>query len=104
MAVRPYNEEELQKREAIGVIRASRFVRQYANSHKPITIDTLSLIHKEIFEEAWPEIAGKYRDENLEITDSKHLPPHHSKVFEEMSAASKEFSDKLTLLHKVEGL
>ncbi len=104
MVVRPQNEEELQKREAIGVIRASRFVRRYAGSHKSIDIETLSLVHAEIFKEAWPEIAGKYRDENLEITDSKHLPPHHSKVFEQMSEASKEFSSKLNKLEQVEGL
>ena len=104
MAERPQNEEELQKREAIGVIRASRFVRQYASSHKPIDMDTISLIHKEIFKEAWTEIAGKYRDENLEITDSKHLPPHHSQVFEQMDLAGKNLSLQLEKLQKTEGL
>ncbi len=104
MAVRPHDEEELQKREAIGVIRASRFVRLHASSHKPIDINTISLIHKEIFEEAWPEIAGKYRDENLEITDSKHLPPHHSQVAEQMRNAGIEFSAQLDKLKKVEGV
>lgn len=104
MAERPNNEKELRKREAVGVIRASRFVRRYANSHKSIDINTISLIHKEIFKEAWSEIAGKYRDENLEITDSKHLPPHHSQVAEQMEVASREFSRQLEKLQKVEGL
>ena len=34
MFKRQRTEEELQKGEAIGVIRASRFVRKYAHSHK----------------------------------------------------------------------
>ena len=59
MLQRPYNEEEFQKREAIGVIRASRFVRQYANSHKPIKMETVCEIHREIFHDAWPDIGGK---------------------------------------------
>ncbi len=104
MAERPHNEEELQKREAVGVIRASRFVRRYANSHKPIDVNTISLVHKEIFKEAWPEIAGKYRYENLKITDSKHLPPHYSQVSEQMEDAGREFSNQLEKLQKVEGL
>ncbi|MDO8489959.1 MAG: hypothetical protein Q7S47_00910 [bacterium] len=84
MATRKINEYELQRREAIGTIRASRFVRQYAKSKKPISIDTICVIHREIFKDAWPEIGGELRSENLEITDSRHLPPHHSKVEDAM--------------------
>ena len=72
MKSRPRNEEELQKREAIGVIRASRFVRRYAKSHKPITVETIRDIHKEIFKDAWPEIAGVFRHEDITITNSDH--------------------------------
>lgn len=79
-ADRPKNEEELQKREATGVIRASRFVRRYAHSHKEINVETISAIHKEIFAEAWPEIAGVYREEELSITDSDLLLPHPTEV------------------------
>jgi len=105
MPTRPKNQDELQRREAIGIIRASRFVRKYARSHKPINFATICAIHKEIFKEAWPEIAGKYRDENLEITDSKHLPPHHSQVTEKINAAETELAEFLKKLDasKVEG-
>ena len=48
MSKRPENEDELQEREAIGVIRASRFVRKYSHSHNVITIDTIRKIHREI--------------------------------------------------------
>ena len=81
---RPKNEEELQKREATGVIRASRFVRKYTQSHKEINVKTICAIHREIFKDAWPEIAGKYRDENLSISGSDLLLPHHSKINEFM--------------------
>ena len=103
MAKRPQKEDELQRREAIGVIRASRFVRRYTHDHKPISIQTVCDIHKEIFNEAWPEIAGAYRDENLEITDSKHLPPHHSTVRKHMEKAGIEFAAKLKKLERMEG-
>jgi fido (protein-threonine AMPylation protein) len=77
---RPKNKEELQKREAIGVIRASRFVRKYAQSHKDINVDTIYKIHKEIFKDAWPEIAGKYRQEELSIAGSDLVLPHPNEI------------------------
>ncbi len=104
MKRRPESEEELQKREAIGVIRASRFVRKYARSHKLITFLTIQAIHTEIFEDAWPEIAGTYRDENLKITDSKHLPPSYSTVPALMKQKEAEFIDKLKTLEQAEGV
>ncbi len=98
MFKRPKDEQELQRREAIGVIRASRFVRKYANSRRPIDTDTIREIHKEIFSEAWPEIAGAYRQENLEITGSKHLPPHHKDVPARMEECGKMLAEKLEKL------
>ena len=49
---RPENEEEFRKREAAGTIRASRFVRGYAKTNKPININIIYEIHKEIFRKA----------------------------------------------------
>ena len=104
MSLHHENNIELQKREAVGVIRASRFVRKYVHSHRPITIDTIGELHKEIFRDAWPEVAGKYRMENLEISDSKHLPPHFSLVPGLMKELDRELSDKLDKLPKIEGI
>src|SRR3989338_7855989 len=104
MSSRPQTEEELQKREAIGVIRASRFVRKYAHSHKAISMATICEIHKEIFQEAWPEIAGVYRHENLKITHSKHLPPHFSEVPAIMIQRDTEFQERLKILQTTEGI
>lgn len=104
MSNRPQTEEELQTREAIGVIRASRFVRKYAHSHKVISMATICEIHKEIFKDAWPEIAGQYRDENLKITHSKHFPPHHSEVEVLMRQRNVELQEKLKTLQTAEGV
>lgn len=99
------NEEKLhQQREAIGVIRASRFIRKYARSRKPITFETISQIHKEIFKDAWPEIAGKYRQENLEIANSKHLPPHYSVVPQMTKIADDELRQRLSTLKTLEAV
>jgi len=101
--VRPENEEELQRREAIGTIRASRFVRRYAKLGKPIDVGVLCTIHREIFKDAWPEIAGVYRDENLEITYSRHVPPHHSLVADKMAVFDLELKEKLRELESLRG-
>lgn len=103
MPERPRDEEEMQIREAIGVIRASRFVRMYAHSHRSITFETVCEIHNEIFKDAWAEIAGRYRDENLEITGSEHLPPHHSQAQERIKNAEKELVEHLESLKTAEG-
>lgn len=55
------NEEELQKREAIGIIWASRFVRNFAKTNKPINIGVIKDIHKTIFKEV-----GQILQENIE--------------------------------------
>lgn len=104
MLGRPQSEEELQKREAIGVIRASRFVRLFSRSHKPITMATICEIHKHIFQEAWLDIAGVYRDEELKITDSQHLPPHHTAVRTLMEQADKELEQRTGQLMQAEGI
>jgi len=103
MLQRPSNEEELQKREAIGVIRASRFVRRYALSHKKINVETVYQIHKEIFKAAWPEIAGRNRQEELSITGSDLKLPHHTKVPELMNYLDVELVKKVIELKECEG-
>lgn len=102
-ASRPKNEEELQKREATGVIRASRFVRRYAQSHKEINVETICAIHREIFNEAWPEIAGVYREEELSITDSELLLPHPTEVPDLMKELDALLKTALSELEGCEG-
>ncbi|MFA6043022.1 MAG: Fic family protein [Patescibacteria group bacterium] len=101
---RPLDEEELQKRSALGVIRASRFIRKFAHQHQPINVDVFCEIHKKIFFDVWPEIAGTYRRENLEITDSKLVLPHYSEVPQLMHKMNEDLKDKLSSLGQVEGI
>ena len=81
IATRPKDKKEMQEREVVGVFRASRFVREYAKSHGQISVDILCKIHANIFEEAWPEIAGVFRDEDISrISGSDHVPPHWRQI------------------------
>lgn len=101
--IRPKDEEELQKREAIGVIRASRFVRKYAQSHKKINVETICNIHKEIFKDAWPEIAGRYRQEELSITDSDLVLPHPNEIHQLMVQFDLDIEKHIDELKDCEG-
>lgn len=87
-----------QKEEFAGLFRASRFVRKYAQSKKPITFDILLKIHKLIFKKAFPEIAGKYRVEELDKLPSGHLPPAPQRVREFMFLFNQELEEKLLSL------
>lgn len=104
MIERPKDEEELQQREVVGVFRASRFVRKYAKSQKPITTNTICEIHREIFRDTWPEIAGVYRSENLTISGSEHLPPHWSEVPALMQGVDDRIRKYVVSLSGLEGL
>ncbi len=104
MINRPKDEEELQKREVVGVFQASRFLREYAKSHRAISTETICQIHAEIFKEVWPEIAGVYRNENLVITGSDHVPPHWSQVPGCMGEVEGRMREYATNLKGVEGL
>lgn len=104
MIERPKSGDDLQKREAAGVIRASRFIRKYAHSYKKINADTIMTIHKEIFKEAWPEIAGQFRTENLKISGSKHLPPHFSQIPKRFTKMNDGFQQKIEELKMAKGI
>ncbi len=100
---RPKTQEELEKREAIGVIRASGFVRDYARSHEPIMVETICEIHNHIFAQAIPEIAGQYRTEDIVIKDSSYIPPHHWLVRELMHTFGEEIQEKIQSIGPIEG-
>lgn len=101
---RPKDEKELQEREATGIIRASRFVRRYAHSKQLISIDIIYKLHKKIFENARPEIAGRVRSEDVEIRNSQHKPPHYSRVVTQMNELGIELGQKVKNLETLESL
>lgn len=95
---RPKDKKELQMLEAVGAIRASRFVTRFANSKTPITQEIVYEIQKEMYSDWWPENAGKIRAEEIHLWHSKHLPPHHSQIVFFMKAFSEELAEQLVAL------
>ena len=104
MIVRPKDKREYEKREANGIIRASRFVRKYAHTKKELSVNVFRLIHKEIFKEAWSDIAGEYRIEKVKISGSSLILPHFSKVPGLMKEVDNEFKNILISVKDVGGL
>ncbi|MFA6082076.1 MAG: Fic family protein [Patescibacteria group bacterium] len=95
MQSRPKDEEDLERKAAAGVIHAAGFVRKYARSDKKINLETVNAIHKEIWKNIWPEIAGQFRTEEVKISGSKHLPPHPTKIPGLMKQADAELISKI---------
>ena len=98
MLGRPKDEKEKQLFDAVGTIRAARFVKKYAKTRESIDIGVVYTIHNEIYKDWWPEMAGKPREEEVKIWHSKHLPPHHSKIREHMSQLNRYLRDGLELV------
>mgnify|MGYP001569803797 CR=1 FL=1 len=95
MLGKPKDEKEKQLFDAIGTIRAARFVRKYAKTRKPIDVGVVYVIHEKIYKDWWQEMAGKLRQEEVKIWRSKHLPPHHSKIGEYMQYLNRDLKDGL---------
>jgi len=58
---RPRNEEELKQLEASGLWKAQALAKNIAEGKEKITLNVILRIHKIFFENARPEIAGKFR-------------------------------------------
>jgi len=66
--------------EAAGHQAALSYVESLAGQTKPLLQIELLEVHRLIFAQSWPEIAGRFRNENIEITGTSYLPPHWRKV------------------------
>lgn len=97
---RPRNAKQRDHLEASGQIRASRFVKSYAKTAKPIDLDVVYAIHERIFQEAWKDIAGKNRTENVRPRSTGHMPPHHTEVPRYMNELGKELGVRMKKLPK----
>jgi len=95
MLKRPRDEKEKQLFDAVGTIRAARFVKKYAKTRKPIDAGVVYAIHKEIYKTWWPEMAGKPREEEVKIWHSKHLPPHHLEIVGHMQRLDRDLKEGL---------
>lgn len=57
---------------------------------------TIKEIHRLVLERGWPDVAGKYRNENLELKGTSLMPTHFSKIPEEMYFLDKFIEEMLT--------
>lgn len=77
MSVTPETKARL---EAAGHQAALSYMDTLAEEKAPLHQVELLKIHRLIFAQSWPEIAGRFRTENLEITGTSYLPPHWHQV------------------------
>lgn len=70
--------------QAKGQKLALEYVEKAAKEKETIDIYLIKRLHKMIMSEAWPEVAGEYRKENLELKKSSFIPPHYLHIPEEM--------------------
>ncbi len=59
-----------------------RFLETKAHRKTELTISLLLKIHRILFEESWPDIAGRFRDINVRIRGVSHRPPHFANIYE----------------------
>jgi Fic family protein len=68
------------KLEAAGHEAALSYVDILAQQKRLLDQTELREMHRLIFARSWPEIAGKFRTENVDLTDTSYLPPHWQQV------------------------
>ena len=57
-----------------------RWLEDRAQQREPLTIAMLRTMHRMMFEDSCPEMAGKFRNTDVRISGMRHLPPHHRHV------------------------
>ncbi len=72
---RPRSKNELEDLEAAGFWRAIALANKIGDSGSKITLDILLDIHREIFQSAIPEIAGRFRKPGEDIVKLKCVEP-----------------------------
>jgi Fic family protein len=66
--------------EAAGHQAALSYVDRLAEQKTSLYQVELLKIHRLIFSQSWPDIAGRFRIENVEIAGTSYLPPHWRQV------------------------
>ena len=95
MTVTPETKARL---EAAGHQAALSYVDTLADQKAPFYQVELLEIHRLIFAKSWPEIAGRFRTENIEITGTSFLPPHWRQVPTLTYQALEALQYRLTML------
>ena len=66
--------------EAAGHQAALLYVEELVARQAPVSHIEILEMHRRLFAQSWPEIAGRFRTENIEITGTSYLPPHWEHV------------------------
>lgn len=78
------------------------FIKEVANNHESINERTLLDIHKLILQGIDNTNAGKYRDVQVLISGSKHIPPQPLLVKDEVKKMFEWYEENKNTLHPVE--
>lgn len=98
---RPKDEEELKLREAAGLWNAQALAKDFGESQEKITIEMILNIHRVFFQNANPDIAGKFRIEGQDVKKLACMePPPGRVVTEKMYAFWRDLDLKLSTLPK----
>ena len=66
----PKDEQEVREREAAGLWRAQTLAKEIGEGKEKITLEVILRIHKIFFENANPDIAGRFRRTGEDIKNS----------------------------------
>jgi len=80
---RPKTKGHLEELEVRGLWKAIALTKQIAESKEKISIETILEIHKTIFENAFPEIAGRFRKNGEDVKKLKFIEPPPGRLVEE---------------------
>jgi Fic family protein len=93
----PENKTELDEREAAGLWKAIGLTKTIGESNNPIDNGVLLFLHKNIFEQVNPDIAGRFRIIGEDIKKLKCVePPTGSLVHQKMYEMEKDLAVRLS--------
>ncbi|MCR4280872.1 MAG: Fic family protein [Candidatus Kaiserbacteria bacterium] len=99
--VRPRTKKELENLEVRGLWKAIAQSRELAESGTRITIEVILELHRAIFENAIPEIAGRFRANGEDVKKLKcHEPPPGRVVKEKIFIFWREFDRRISLIRQ----
>jgi len=98
----PKDEQELKEREAAGLWRAQTLAKEIGEGKEKITLAVILHIHKVFFENANPDIAGRFRRTGEDIKKLKFMtPPPGTAVQGKVYEFWREFDTRLSQMSGV---
>jgi Fic family protein len=73
-------EYQMAAQELRGQERMLRWLESLASEPAEFSVSMLLKMHEMVFEESWPDVAGRFRQTEVSIQSMAHQPPHFSRV------------------------